>query len=310
MSRIVFIMILSVEFLLAFKAHKIEPDFVQNGDYMGIRILDSKVLDSVKIDGLKFCEISDIAYDKKRSILYALSDKARLFQLSLVIEDKKIKSLTPLKGEVLRNLDDKKLLRPYKDSEGMALVGDEIWISFENRVRVTRYDQNLHALKNIPLPYELRNPQHYRGKNKGLEALTYSAKHGIITTAEYPLRAQKRGFHTLYDAKGKLCTLKTAPDNAITEMEMMPDGNLLLLQRKFQLRTFSFETTLLKVNLDSAKEGMCESKVLAWMSTKQGWNIDNYEGLTHLWDNLYLMISDNNNNHFEKTILTLFEIKE
>jgi len=315
MSRLFIIMIATSLALFAFKNHKIEPDFVQDGDYMGIKILDSKVLTLGKVDGLKFAEISDIAYDAKKDILYALSDKAKLFKLKIGIKDKKIVSVKALSGVKLRNLHDKKLLKNYKDSEGLALMptGDKnaLLISFERKPRVILYDDKIVAQKKMTIPKYLQDIHHYRGKNKALEALTYNEHDGIITAGEYPLRGEKKGYHDIYNSRGKLCAIKqTSPTNAITEMEMMPDGNLLVLQRKFELMHFSFETTLLKVSPKRQKNGVCQSKILAWMSTKEGWDIDNYEGLTHIKDNLYMMISDNNSNRFEKTILTLFEIKE
>ncbi len=309
--KIVLIMIAIMVELWAFKNHRIEPDEVQHGDYMGIKILDSKVLGSERVDGLKFCEISDIAYDKSKDILYALSDKGRLFKLSIMIENKKIKSLKILSSKALRSLNGKKLFGEYKDSEGLALIGESLLVSFERKPRLLLYDDKFIPQKILSLPTPLDDIKNYRSKNKALEALTYDKNYGYITTPEYSLKKQKNNYHDIYTSWGKLCTVKLTDSKvAITEMEMMPDGNLMLLLRKFTLCSFSFETTLLKVNLKEKKEGICKSTVLAWMSTQEGWDIDNFEGLTHVWDNVYLMVSDDNNNPFEKTILTLFEIKE
>jgi hypothetical protein len=44
------------------------------------------------------------------------------------------------------------------------------------------------------------------------------------------------------------------------------------------------------------------------MKTDDGWNLDNFEGLTHYKDNIYLMISDDNGFFLQSTILTMFEI--
>jgi len=311
MIRLFVIMIAILIEVDAFENHRIEPDFVKDGNYMGIKILDSKVLTLNRIDGLKFCEISDILYDKDKKLLYALSDKGNLFKLTLEIEEKKIKSLKPLSGHALTNTNGKKLFGLFKDSEGLAMMGKSLLVSFERKPRLMLYDEDIQALKELPLPKPLRNINNYRAKNYALEALTYDQQYGFITAPEYPLRKQKRGYHDIYSADGKMCTVKVDDiRQAITEMEMMPDGNLLLLLRKFTLHSFSFETMLIKVNLLKRQNGLCQSEVLAWMSTKEGWHIDNFEGLTHLYDNAYLMVSDNNNNPFEKTILTLFEIKE
>jgi len=310
MLRSVLVMIVIMMDVFALENHKIEPDFVKDGNYMGIKILDSKVLTLARVDGLKFFGISDIAYDKSRDIFYALSDKGRIFKLSIKIENKKIKSLKALSGNTLKDAKGRKLFGAFKDSEGLALVGDSLLVSFERKPRLILYDDKLKPQKKLTLPKKLRDIKNYRGKNYALESLTYDKKHGFITAPEYPLKSQKKGYHDIYTKKGKLCTVKIEDKNhAITEMEMMPDGDLMLLTRKFSFRSFTFETMLVKVNLKERNSGVCQSEILAWMSAKKGWHIDNFEGLTHLYDNLYMMISDDNNNPFEKTILTLFELK-
>ena len=311
MIRISIIMMAIMIDMFAFENHKIEPDFVKDGNYMGIKILDSKVLTLARVDGLKFCEISDITYDKSRDIFYALSDKGRIFKLAIEIDEKKIKSVKALSGDALKDSKGRKLFGKSKDSEGLALVGNSLLVSFERKPRLLLYDDKIHLQKEISLPKPLRDIKNYRGKNHALESLTYDKKYGFITAPEYPLRSQKKGYHDIYTKDGKLCTVKIEDKkHAITEIEMMPDGNLMLLTRKFSLRSFDFETMLLKVDIKNRKNAVCQSEILAWMSTKENWHIDNFEGLTHLHDNLYMMVSDDNNNPFEKTILTLFEVKE
>ena len=88
--KIALIMIALALQVWGFQTYKIEPDSIKNGDYMGIKILDSKVLESSRVEGLKFCEISDIAYDEGSDILYALSDKGRIFKCHITIKDGKI----------------------------------------------------------------------------------------------------------------------------------------------------------------------------------------------------------------------------
>jgi len=312
MRSVLMMMAIMIE-VFAFENHKIEPDFVKDGKYMGIKILDSKVLSLDRVDGLKFCEISDIAYDKSNDRLYAVSDRGRMFVLNLAIKDKKIASLRPIFAKNLTDFKGKKLSKYYQDSEGLALIKTEkktsLLISFEKAVRVIEYDTNIKAIQQVSLPTAISHIWNFQGENDGLEALTYDKKLGIITTGEYPLRNQRKGYHDIYTQKGKLCAIaKDDQKNAIVEMEMMPDGALLVLLRKFSWKWFSFETTLMKVKVENPKNGVCESEIIAWMSTKKGWKIDNFEGLTHIKDNLYIMISDDNNNPFEKTILTLFEI--
>jgi len=54
-----------------------------------INILDTKLLSSMKIDGLNTVELSALAYGEEK--LYALSDNGILFKLNLGIKNKNIK---------------------------------------------------------------------------------------------------------------------------------------------------------------------------------------------------------------------------
>jgi hypothetical protein len=44
------------------------------------------------------------------------------------------------------------------------------------------------------------------------------------------------------------------------------------------------------------------------MDSQKGWHIDNFEGLTKVGKNLYLMVSDDNESIFQKTLFVLFEL--
>ena len=46
------------------------------------------------------------------------------------------------------------------------------------------------------------------------------------------------------------------------------------------------------------------------MRTDKGWMIDNFEGLTRVAPHRYLMVSDDNDNFFQKTLLIYFEVKD
>ena len=130
-----------------------------------------------------------------------------------------------------------------------------------------------------------------------------------MTTAEFPLKDQKSGYQGIFNSDGEVCKFKKDYfDNAVTEFEIMPDNNLLVLQRDFEKKTFKISITLKKVYLDEIIDGICSTKNLAVMKSDAGWNLDNFEGLTHYKDNIYFMISDDNGFFLQDTILTMFEV--
>ena len=305
------IMIASQLYATVIQKHQLAPAFVKEGAYMGVKILDSKVLEIDKVDRMPFFGISDLAYDAKEDIFYALSDRAKLFTLDIEIKDKHIVAIKALSGKPLKDKNNRNLWGKYTDSEGLVYHDKRLFISFERAPRIISYTRDGTKPKTEQLPKILQDINHYQGRNDALEALTWLPNYGLVTTSEYPLRGTRKGYHDIFTQKGKHCAIKPVEKGmGITEFEAMADGNLLVLSRRFDFKSFSFQIALQKVFWENPKAGICESKVLFWMDSKEGWNIDNFEGLTHYKDNLYIMITDDNNNPFEKTIVTLFEIKE
>ncbi len=296
---------------------KITPDgYVQTKDF---QIVDSKVVTFDRIGWQKFYGISALAYDSERQILYMLSDRSRLFKFKLTIHDDKIVQLKAIWGHRLLDKQGRKFFIRHSDSEGMTLVekGDQkiLLVSFEQFPKVMAFDLNGRELNkneyNLTRLYEpLNHIKTYRAKNTMLESITYSKKFGVIVTPEYPIaRKPFIGPHALYNRNGVICSFKkTNPYGAITELETMPDGNLLALQREFNFETFKTIISLEKIYLDHQKDGVCQTKDVVNMTKKAGWKLDNFEGLTHIKDNLYLIISDDNGNIFQKTLLVLFRI--
>ncbi len=276
-----------------------------------VEFLDTKILKSHYVKGLKFTEISDIAYDKKSDLFYALSDRGRIFKLKIDIKDKKIAKIRYLDAKKLTNRHNKPLSKKKRDSEGMAIVGDEIWISFEGRDRILVYDKDFRYKREVKLPKVLKNMVKRDYSGTGFEALTYSKKYGFITAREVPFDEEPKGCHTIFSKDGVICRFKRDKyKSSLTEFEMMDDGNLLALFRKFSLKKLKFHISLKKIYIASAINGTCKTKELFHLDLFNDGYVDNYEGLTHYKGNMYMMISDDNNNIFQKTYLRLFEIKD
>jgi hypothetical protein len=277
-----------------------------------IEFLDAKVLDNPKIDGLKFTEISDLAYDKTQDLFYAVSDRGRVFKIKISIVGDEIKEVNYLEVKTLRGKDNKKLTRRYKDSESLAIVGDKLLISFEGKSRIVKYDKNLNYIKKLKLPKDLKSFVKMDHSSDGFEAMTYSNIYGFITAREKPFWNQRaKGYHAIFGKDGEICKIKVDKyKSAITEFEMMDDGKLLAIFRDFNFKRLSFKIALKMIDIDNPKNGICEVTELAKLDGLKNRFVDNYEGLTHYKDNLYLMISDDNNNLFQRTILRLFRIKD
>lgn len=261
-----------------------------------------------KFKGFHFSELSDLAYDSKHKILYMVSDKGMLFSFKAQIGNSNI-SLTPLNATYLKRKNGKRLKKQSRDSEGLTLDSKgDIYISFEGKPKVARFNEKGIKIKSLKLPQELQK-RNLRSLNKSLESLTFYPKYGFITALEYPKKGDKRNIQTIYTTSGKKwrVVLEKLKHNGITALEVTDDGNLLILERAHNLFS-GFTVTLRELFVRQCSSNKCPSKVLLKMSSKSGWKLENFEGLTRVGTNRYLMISDDNDSFFSSTYLIYFEL--
>jgi len=264
--------------------------------------LDVKEVSFEPFNEISFSGISALAYSKDKG-LYALSDRGYLFHLDLLLKNKKIHTLEIDEAWVLKNKKNKAL--KHNDAEGMALSKEGLIISFERISRVSLFDFQGKKIKNFKIPPVLKDIKNYQKRNRALEAVTWDAKFGIITVPEGALKHEDKNYHTLYSLKKRW---KFKADARVTAIEIMPDKKLLVLERGFSYLQ-GHSIILSKVDIRNCADEICSKEVLASLKSTEGWNLDNFEGLTRLYDNVYLMISDDNASFMQKTLLVLFEVR-
>ena len=297
MKIIVYFFFIFLSYLNAqMKDYAIKPNNLKVKTYMNIKILDAKEIHFPDKNNLAFTEISDLAYKNKK--LFAVGDKGVLYIMGILIDKDTITKLKLISAARLKDESGKKLRKKYRDSEGLVFVDDKLAISFEGKERIDLYDFNGVKIKNLQIHKKLKNEKDYQGNNKGLEAVAFSKKYGIITAPEKPLKNKK--IRTVY-AKDKVWKFKA--EGSISGMEFISKNKLLILFRDFSYVTRERITTLVELNLKNS-----QTKVIVKMDSYKGWKLDNFEGLTRVEKNKFLMMSDDNDSLFQKTLLVLFEI--
>ena len=157
----------------------------------------------------------------------------------------------------------------------------------------------------------MKNIKNYYNSNKIFEALTWHKKYGLLTAGEYPLHKRNKRDQTIYNLNGKVWHFKAESDenSAITAIETMDDGNLLILERAYAGITKPYVITIKKLYLNKCdKKQKCLSKVISKFYRRKDSIVSNYEGLTRVGKNKYLMVSDNNHKKYLRTLLIYFEI--
>jgi hypothetical protein len=291
----------------------IVPPFHENST-KGIKILDQKKLSYTRLQGAKFAELSDVTYDAKTQTLYLVSDKGLLFSFNAHFSDK-IDMLIPMRAAKLKTKKAKRFKKWKRDSEGMTLDGKgRLLISFEGKAKIGWFHKNSKnygkLIRKYTLPKELKKIKNYRSKNKSLEALAWHPKYGVLTATEWPLKRDYKKRQTIYALSGKKWHFKAEPEgkSGLVAMEVMDDGNVLVMERSYTGLLNPFIVTLKKVYIDRCKKGLCETKIMVKMSNHKGWELDNFEGLARVGKNRYVMVSDDNENFFQRTLLIYFEV--
>jgi len=263
-----------------------------------IEILDVKHLDFKRFEENEFLELSDLAY--KDGTLYILSDKGVLFSFDADINNDQIQRLQFLKTNKLRDKKGKELKVSKSDAEGLSFLGNELLISFERKHRVELFSIDGQKLKKLVIHKELQDKKAYRKKNKGLEAVVYSKTYGVLTLPELSLNIYPRKTHLLYS---KDHTWEFPASGNVSSIEMLDEHSVLVLEKQANFFSRRWIITLSSLNLINSQH-----KILAEFDTRDGWNLDNFEGLSKVGENSYLMISDDNDSFFQKTLLVLFRV--
>lgn len=287
--------------------------FLSGDQAGGITLLDQKILGFKEIGGLKFSGISDVAYEKRAKKLYLVSDKGKLFVFDASFADK-IETLKAVTGVTLVKQNGRKFQKWCHDSEGLTLDSQgRLYVSFEGRAKVGRFNSDGRMVNKYTIPKRLRDPKNYRSRNKSLEALAWHPKYGLLTAAEWPLKHKRKKDQTIYALSGEEWHFKAEAEqkSAVVAMEVMDDGNVLVMERSYTGLLEPFVVTLKKVYLKQCenKQKMCKSELLLKMNSHSGWRIDNFEGLARVGEHRYVMVSDDNDNFFQKTLLIYFEVK-
>ncbi len=229
----------------------------------------------------------------------------------------RIGQLHGLDGKALTNKRD-------ADAESMARLPDGSWlVGFEQRHRIWRYPAGDEAagkgLAGTPAPIEGPPQLTRQPSNGGLEAMAGLADGRVIMLSEEYSEApgttmgwigeplpEKAGEKYRWQA----FNYATIPDFRITAIAALPDGSLVTLERAFDMlrgvrvRVMHFDTAQL------VPGGTVTATELARLATPYA--VDNLEGVAATTgprgETLLWLISDDNFNPLQRTILLLFEM--
>ncbi|MEO1066974.1 MAG: esterase-like activity of phytase family protein [Pseudomonadota bacterium] len=210
----------------------------------------------------------------------------------------------------------------YSDAEGLALLGDDVFVSFESINVVARYRADLETLRMEPTVIDLPGEMATIDHNQGMEALV--ALPGESSLNGQLLTITERGESRLGPAFGWV--LKADGENAdtakffverdglydVTDAALLADGDLLTLERKFTLGS-GIGMRLRRLSSRAMTPGArVEGETLFEAGVAH--RIDNMEALSvyknERGDTVVAVLSDDNHSLLQRTILLEFVLKD
>jgi hypothetical protein len=267
---------------------------------------------------------SGLAVSADGNALLAVSDAGSWLTAKL---DYKDGSLAGVSGARLGPLTQKNgaPIQRRRDRDAETLIAlkpggleRRYYVGFEGRHRLEEYTFKDGAfegpLRRAELPKNLRS---MRG-NSGLEAATMlrGGPHAgaLVLFAERKLGGG--GDHTgalVRGGKSHALSLKRTGEFDVTELASLADGSLLMLERSFIRSSLKLDIRLRLIPAEQIEPGArLEGETLLETGTR--YTIDNFEAMDVLetkdGETLIFLMSDDNFNFFQKTLLVVFALKK
>jgi hypothetical protein len=222
----------------------------------------------------------------------------------------------------LQDLDGKPMTGKEGDAEGLALltpkgIDGPVAISFERNHRVWEYDIS-NGLDAKPTPVSMPDAIKALPFNSGLESLVPFRPDTLLAIGEVP---DATGVHPawLVSTPGPNSSLagalgvKTHSPYEISDAALSPDGKYLyLLERHYYDPLRGIVIAVRRIDASQVKPGATlDGEEIASFTMRE--NIDNMEGISLRTgahgETLLYIISDDNYNPIERTLLLMFEVQ-
>lgn len=283
-----------------------------NAEPLTARVLDHRILPAIDVDGQTMAELSGLAYDPEKQIVYAVSDRATLFSLAFATEGEKIATLEPQSAYSLTGADGATLADQGFGPEELVIRPGEAGVPAfailsESGPRAALFDQEGRWLKEIDLPAAVRDSSRQAGKNRGLEAMTHHPELGFVTLPEEPYEPAPRSQHRLYAEGGETLTWSSDDigESRVKAIATLPDGRLLALERVKEGKALVPHLRLIDPQA-CLPDADCETSAVRL--DVPGIHDADFEGIVAVSPTRFLLVSDDRIDKKQRSVFALVEV--
>lgn len=204
------------------------------------------------------------------------------------------------------------------DAEGMAVAGGTVTVSFERVHRIAEFDLDLKSFASRPRELPLPVPKSELRNNRGFETLAYAPatsplKGARVAVTEKSINRAGDIYAAVLEGPGKgIFFVKRLDSFDISDGAFLPDGDLLLLERRFSLAS-GIRLRIRRIAAGDIKPGATVDGPFILEADMRD-QIDNMEGLD-VWQaedgsTRISMISDDNNSILQRNLYLEFRLAE
>ncbi len=293
------------------RSHILDSDDPARIEFGKLMYLSGIVMGS---DNPDFGGFSGLQISADGSHLLAVTDKGKWLGAGLAYDNGRLTGLMNAGISSLPGLDGRAIEgKDHSDAESLTLeqpgnLDGPAYVSFEGNHRVWYYPQGLRGR-----PVAMTTPEALRQapSNKGLEALARRADGAIVALTEEMLDDVGNHIGWLIDKDHAYnLRLRRERDFSPTAMAFLPDGDLLVLERRYTVAGGP-GMQIRRIKADALMpDALLDGEVLINLTARYG--IDNFEGLSvranASGDTVIYIISDDNFNALQKNILLMFRL--
>lgn len=206
----------------------------------------------------------------------------------------------------------------FYDTEGLAIAGDTAWVSVERSHALFRFDWGRSGVQSrgqpIPLPRQVRDLP----SNSGLEAVAVAPARSPLAGALVAVAERSQSGSTaptlgliLTGPRPGAFELVRADDYDVTDIAFLPNGEVLVLERRFSLLG-GLGIRIRRLDASAIRPGALANGPVIF-ETDGSSQIDNMEGMALHREGsevVVTLIADNNFSRMQRTLLLEFMLAE